>query len=88
MILAEIFGGSDKVIKCEFPEIIALTKLQKYSNNDIFVKIVSRIKPVKSELCLKEEGHEQLSVVLTYEISKKNCVLFISSKKYWNYTKK
>ena len=32
------------------PEIIPLTKLLKYANNDIFVNVVSRIKSVKSAL--------------------------------------
>ena len=35
-------------------EIIPLTRLQKYANNDLFVNVVSIIKPVKSELWLKK----------------------------------
>ena len=35
-------------------EIIPLTKLQKYANNYLFVNLVSIIKSVKSELCMKE----------------------------------
>ena len=35
------------------PEIIPLTKLQKYANNDLFVKVVSVINSLYSELWLK-----------------------------------
>ena len=38
------------------PEIIPLTKIQKYANNNLFVNAVSIIKSFKSELCLNEVG--------------------------------
>ena len=53
------------------PEIIPLTKLQKYSKNDLFVNVVSRINSVKSELWLKEGGDEEPSLDPTYDISNK-----------------
>ena len=40
------------------PEIIPLTKLQKYANNDLFSNFVSRIKSAKTALWLKEGGDE------------------------------
>ena len=69
------------------PEIIPLTKLQKYANNDLFVNFVSRINSFKSELCMKEGGDEEPAVAPIYDISKKS-VLFSIITKYWNYTKK
>ena len=54
------------------PEIIPLTKLQKYADNDIFVNVVSIIKSVKSELWLKEGGDEEPAVVTIDYISNKN----------------
>ena len=53
------------------PEIIPLTKLQKYANNDLFVNVVSRIKSVKSALWLKEGLYEEPSLAPTYDISNK-----------------
>ena len=47
------------------PEIIPLTKLQRYPNNDLFVNVVSRIKSVKSAIWLKEGGYEEPSVTPT-----------------------
>ena len=44
------------------PEIIPLTKLQKYANSDLFVNVVSRIKLFISEIWLKEEVYEEPSV--------------------------
>ena len=35
------------------PEIIQMTKIQKYANNDIFVNVVSVINSVKPALRLK-----------------------------------
>ena len=54
------------------PEIIPLTKLQKYADNDIFVNVVSIIKSVKSELWLKEGGDEEPEVIPIDYISNKN----------------
>ena len=33
--------------------VIALTKLQRYAKNELFINVVSRIKSVKPELWLK-----------------------------------
>ena len=52
--LVEVTNSSNVSV----PEIIPLTKLQKYANNDIFVNVLSRIKSVKSALWLKEGGDE------------------------------
>ena len=52
------------------PEIIPLTKIQKYANNDLFVNFVSIIKSVKSSPWLKEGGYEEPSVAPTYDNSK------------------
>ena len=54
------------------PEIISLTKLQKYANNDLFVNVISRTNSVKSELCLKEGGDEEPQVAPIDKISNKN----------------
>ena len=54
------------------PEIIPLTKIQKYANNDIFVYFLSGVKAVKSALLLKEVGYEEPSVAPTDDIYKKN----------------
>ena len=51
--------------------IIPLTQLQKYANNDIFLNVVSIIKSVKSEIWLKEGGDEEPSVDTTYDMSNK-----------------
>ena len=66
--MAEVTKSSN----VSFLEIIPLTKLQKYANNDIFVNVVSRIKPIKSYLWMKEWGYEEPAVALTYDISNKN----------------
>ena len=71
-MLAEIFGGSNKVMKCECSEIIQLTKLQSYANNDLFVNVVSRIKSFNPELWLEEGGYEEPVVAPTYDIYTKN----------------
>ena len=54
------------------PEIIPLTQLQKYANNDIFVNVVFRIKSGKSALQMKEVGYEEPAVSTTYDILKNN----------------
>ena len=51
------------------PEIIPLTKLQKYANNDLFIMFISRIKSVKSALWLNKGGDEELLVSPAYDIS-------------------
>ena len=51
-------------------EIIPLTKLQRYANNDLFVNNVSRIKSVRPELWLKEGGYEETTVSTTYDNQK------------------
>ena len=71
-MLAERFGRCNKVIKCEFSEIIQLTKPQKYANNDIFVNVVSRIKLVNPELFPKEGRDKEPLVAPTYYTSNKN----------------
>ena len=55
-MLAEIFSGSKKVIKCEYSRNYQQTKLQKYAKNDLCVNVVSRIKSIKPEIWLKEGG--------------------------------
>ena len=58
------------------PEIISLTKLQKYANNGIFVNVVSKIESVTSALWLKEGGYKESEVAPTYVISnRKECHL-------------
>ena len=52
-------------------QIIPLTKLQKYENNDLFVNFVPRINSVKLELWLKERVDKESSVYPTYHISSK-----------------
>ena len=54
------------------PEIILLAKLQKYTNNDLFVNLVSRIDWVKSALWMKERGDEEPEGAPTDNISNKN----------------
>ena len=54
-----------------FPEILPLTKIQKYANNDLFVNVVSGIKSANSALWLKVGGDEEPSVVPTHDISNK-----------------
>ena len=49
-------------------EMIQLTKLQRYAKNDIFVKVLSRIKSVNPELWMKEGGDEEPVVSQTYYI--------------------
>ena len=68
------------------PEIIPLTKLQKYANNYIFVNVVSIIDSVKSALCMKEGGDKEPAVTPIDNIPKK-WMLFSSTTKSWNYTK-
>ena len=48
--LAEVKKSSNVSI----PEIILLTKLQGYANNDLFVNVVSLIKSVKPAIWMKE----------------------------------
>ena len=48
--LVEITKSSNVIVK----EIIPLTKLQRYANNDLFVNVVSIIKSIKSAIWLKE----------------------------------
>ena len=60
------------------PEIIPLTRLQKYTNNDLFVNVVSRINSVKSELWLKEGGDEEPSLDPTYDISNKTACYLVA----------
>ena len=53
-------------------EIIPLTKLQRYANNDIFVNVVSRIKSVKPSIWMKEgANNEEVLAPINY-ISNKN----------------
>ena len=47
------------------PEIIPLTKIQKYANNDIFVKKIP-------ELSQSSQNSEELVVSPAYDISNKN----------------
>ena len=47
------------------PEIIPLTKLQTYANNDLFLNVVSKIKSVKSAIWLKEGGDEEPPIAPT-----------------------
>ena len=68
------------------PEIIPLTKLQKYTNNDIFVSFVSGIKSVKSALWLKEGGDEEPSVSPTDNIYNKT-VCYLAALKNLGITK-
>ena len=56
-------------------ENIPLTKLQKYTNTDIFVAVVSVIKSIKSTLWLNEGVYEEPSVSPTYDTSKKRYVI-------------
>ena len=56
------------------PEIIPLTRLQKYANNDIFVNVVSVIKSVKPAIWLKEGADNEELVSPTYYIPTKMCV--------------
>ena len=60
------------------PEIIPLTKPQKYANNDLFVNIVSRVKSVNSEIWLKEGGYEEPLVAPTDDISNKTACYLAS----------
>ena len=62
------------------PEIIPVTKLQKYANNDLFAKKKTRIKSVKSALWLKERGDKEPSVAPTYDISKKTACYLAALK--------
>ena len=62
------------------PNIIQLTKLQKYANNDIFVDFVSLIKSVNSALYLKEGGHEEPSVAPIDDIYNKNACYLAALK--------
>ena len=54
------------------PEIIPLTKLQRYEINDLFVKVVSIIKSVNPATCPKEEAENDEMVAPTDDISNKN----------------
>ena len=55
------------------PEIIPLTKIQRYANNYIFVNVVSVINSVKPAIWLKEGADNEEPVVSpTYDISNKN----------------
>ena len=49
-MLAERFGGGNKVINMSVSEIIPLTKLQKYINNDLFLNVGSKMNAVKTVL--------------------------------------
>ena len=62
------------------PEIIPLTKIQKYAKNDLFENVVSRIKSFKSALWLKEGGDEEPSVAPIYDISNKNACYLAALK--------
>ena len=58
------------------PEIITLTKIQRYANNDIFVNVVSEIESVKLAIWMKEGSDNEEVVAPTYDISnKKLCYL-------------
>ena len=63
------------------PEIIPLTKLQKYENSYLFVNLVSRINPVNSILCKKEVQNEEPEVAPTYDISNKNACYLSALKR-------
>ena len=62
------------------PEIIPLTKLQEYANNDLFLNVVSGIKSVKSALWLKEGGDEEPALVPTDDIPSKNACYLAALK--------
>ena len=61
-------------------EIIPMTKLQKYANNDLFINIVSRIKSIKSALWLNEGEDEEASVTPTDDISNKTLCYLAAQK--------
>ena len=69
------------------PEVIPLTKIQKYANNDMFVNVVSIIKPVKSALYMKEGVDKKSSVAATYDIYNKNAC-YLSALQNLGITKK
>ena len=60
------------------PEIIPLTKLQKYAKKYLFVHVVTRIKSLKSTLWLKEGGYEEPPVAPTNDISNKTACYLAS----------
>ena len=67
------------------PEVIPLTKLQTYANNDLFVSVIFRIKSVNSALWLKEGGDEEPSVAPAYDISNKT-VCYLAALKHLEIT--
>ena len=62
------------------PNIIQLTKLQKYANNDIFVNFVFLIKSVNSVLYLNEGGYEEPSLAPIDDIYNKNACYLAALK--------
>ena len=67
------------------PEIITLTKIQRYANNDIFVNVVSRIKSVKPTIWMKEVSDNEEVVAPTDDISNKN-VCYLAALKHLGIT--
>ena len=68
------------------PEIIPLTKFQRYAKNDLFVNIVSRIDSVKPAICLKEGADNEEVVAPTHDISNQN-VCYLAALQHLGITK-
>ena len=66
--------------------MIPLTKIQRYTNNDLFVNFVSRIKSVNPDIWLKEGGCEEPSVAPEGDISNKN-VCYLEALQHLGITK-
>ena len=79
--LAEVTKSSNVSV----PEIIQLTKLQMYANNDIFVTVVSRINSVNTANYLKEGADNEELLYPTDDISKKN-VCYLSAPQHLGIT--
>ena len=77
--------GLIKSSNVSVPEIIPLTKLQRYANNDIFVNVVSRIKSVKPTIWMKEVSDNEEVVAPTDDISNKN-VSYLAALKHLGIT--
>ena len=58
------------------PEIIPLTKLQRYANNDLFINVFIGINSVKPALCMKEGVYEEPLLYSIYDIFKKMRLIY------------
>ena len=77
-MLEEIFGGSNKIIKCDCSINYSTEQTSKVCKNDLFVNVVSRIKSVKPVIWMKEGSDNEEVAAPTYYISNKNACYLAS----------